>query len=219
MIEGIQVKICGLTSPGDAESAAAFGADYLGFVLHSKSPRCVSLGQFKAMAGGLPKLPRVAVAVEPAPGSLSAMRDAGFDLFQIHFRHDVPVAAIQAWSREAGMDSLWLAPKLPPGVDVPEAWLAVAPCILLDTYDPTLFGGTGRPGDWPKFRRHSEAHPEKTWILSGGLDPGNVGAALAGTGARFVDVSSGVESSPGVKDIAKMRAFFSAVRKAAGALA
>jgi phosphoribosylanthranilate isomerase len=219
MIEGIQVKVCGLTSPGDAESAAACGADYLGFILHPGSPRCVSLGQFKAMAASLPKLPRVAVAVEPAPGSLSAMRDAGFDLFQVHFRHDIPVAAIQAWSREAGMDCLWLAPKLPPKVDVAEAWLALAPCILLDTFDPTLFGGTGRTGDWPKFRRHSEAHPEKTWFLSGGLGPENVGAALAGTGARFVDVNSGVESAPGVKDHAKLRAFFAAVRKAAGAMA
>jgi phosphoribosylanthranilate isomerase len=219
MIEGIQVKVCGLTSPGDAESAATSGADYLGFVLHPGSPRCVSLGQFRAMAGSLPKLPRVAVAVEPAPGSLSAMRDAGFDLFQVHFRHDIPVAAIQAWSREAGVGNLWLAPKLPPKVDVPGAWLALAPCILLDTFDPNLFGGTGRPGDWPKFRRHSEAHPEKTWILSGGLGPENVGAALAGTGARFVDVNSGIESAPGVKDVARLRAFFAEVRKAAGALA
>ena len=171
------------------------------------------------MAGRLPKRPRVAVCVEPAPGALSTMREAGFDLFQVHFRHDIPVGTIEAWSREVGMANLWLAPKLPPGIDVAEAWLAFAPCILLDTFDPTLFGGTGRPGDWPKFRRHAERHPEKTWILSGGLDPENVGAALAGTGALFVDVNSGVESAPGVKDHAKLRAFFAAVRGAAGAVA
>ena len=219
MIDGIQVKICGLTSPGDADVAAASGADYLGFILHPGSPRCVTQGDFRAMAGRLPKRPRVAVCVEPAPGALSAMRGAGFDLFQVHFRHDIPVATIEACSREVGMDKLWLAPKLPPGVDVPEAWLALAPCILLDTFDPILFGGTGRTGDWPKFRRHAEAHPEKTWILSGDLTPGNVGAALAGTGAHFVDVNSGVESAPGVKDHGKLRAFFAAVRGAAGAVA
>jgi len=215
MTDGIKVKICGLTSPGDAEVAAACGADYLGFILHPGSPRCVTLGDFRAMAGRLPKRPRVAVCVEPAPGALAAMRGAGFDLFQVHFRHDTPVATIEAWSREAGTANLWLAPKLPPGVDVPEAWLALAPCILLDTFDPALFGGTGRTGDWPKFRRHAEAHPEKTWILSGGLTPGNVAAALAGTGARFVDVNSGVESAPGVKDHGKLRVFFAAVRGAA----
>jgi phosphoribosylanthranilate isomerase len=219
MIDGIQIKVCGLTAPGDVEYAAACGADYLGFILHPGSPRNVSLRHFREMAEALPMRPKVAVVVEPAPGALAAMRGAGFDIFQVHFRHDIPLAAIQAWSREAGIDNLWLAPKLPPKVDVQEAWLAFAPCILLDTFDPTLFGGTGRPGDWPKFRRHSEAHPEKTWILSGGLGPENVGAAFAGTGARFIDVNSGVESAPGVKDHAKLRAFFAAVRKAAGALA
>jgi phosphoribosylanthranilate isomerase len=219
MIDGIQVKVCGLTSPKDAEDAAACGADYLGFILHPGSPRHVPLKHFKAMAEALPMRPKVAVVVEPAPGALAAMRGAGFDLFQVHFRHDIPVGKIEAWSREAGPGALWLAPKLPPGVDVAEAWLALAPCILLDTFDPALFGGTGRTGDWPKFRRHAEAHTEKTWILSGGLGPENVGAALVGTGALVVDVNSGVESAPGVKDHAKLRAFFAAVRRAAGGMA
>jgi phosphoribosylanthranilate isomerase len=85
----------------------------------------------------------------------------------------------------------------------------------MDTFDPALFGGTGRTGDWPKFRRHRERNPERTWILSGGLNPGNVGEALAGSGARFVDVNSGVESAPGVKDHARLKAFIVAVHKAA----
>jgi phosphoribosylanthranilate isomerase len=86
---------------------------------------------------------------------------------------------------------------------------------MLDTFDEALFGGTGRVGDWPKFRRHREAHPRATWILSGGLSPENVGGALAGSGARFVDVNSGIESAPGVKDHARMKAFVVAVHKAA----
>ena len=77
--------------------------------------------------------------------------------------------------------------------------------------------GTGRTGDWGKFRRHREAHPTHAWILSGGLNPANIGEALVETGARSVDVNSGVESAPGVKDPAKLRAFAEALRAAARA--
>jgi phosphoribosylanthranilate isomerase len=215
MIDGIQVKVCGLTSPVAANFAAAGGADYLGFVLHPESPRYVSLAQFKAMSELLPKKHRVAVTVEPEPGALLLMRDAGFERFQVHFRHDTPLNVVEAWSVAVGFDNLWLAPKLPPDFDVPMAWLGLARSFLLDTFDEVLFGGTGRTGDWPKFTRHALGRPDKTWILSGGLNPTNVGAAIAGTGARFIDVSSGVESAPGVKDHSKLSAFFVAVHTAA----
>jgi phosphoribosylanthranilate isomerase len=166
------------------------------------------------MAPRLPKGRKVAVTVEPEPGALVAMREAGFERFQVHFRHDTPIELIAAWSEEVGAGNLWLAPKLPPGFDVPEAWLGLTRCFLLDTFDKNLFGGTGRTGDWPKFKRHAQGHPEKTWILSGGLNPDNVGDALAGTGAHFIDVNSGVESAAGIKDHARLKAFFAAVRRA-----
>jgi phosphoribosylanthranilate isomerase len=215
MTEGIQIKVCGLTSVADAARADALGADKLGFILHPRSPRYLSLERYGAMAPDLPAKHRVAVVVEPTDGELAALSDAGFESFQVHFRHDLALGAVEAWSRAVGPAKLWLAPKLPPGSDVTAAWLPLAHTVLLDTFDPTLFGGTGRTGDWPKFRRHAEAHPGTTWILSGGLTPGNIGAALAGTGARFVDVNSGVESAPGVKDHAKLGAFFDEVRRAA----
>jgi phosphoribosylanthranilate isomerase len=98
---------------------------------------------------------------------------------------------------------------------VPPAWLELAGTVLLDTFDESLYGGTGRTGDWPKFRRHRDANQGTTWILSGGLNPENIAGALAGTGARFVDVNSGIESAPGVKDRKKLKAFVAAVRKAA----
>jgi phosphoribosylanthranilate isomerase len=215
MIDGIQFKVCGLTSPEDANFAELSGADFFGFVLHPKSPRYVSLKQFQAMSSELPKKHKVAVTVEPEPGALLAMQEAGFEKFQVHFRHDTPKGIVEAWSGEVGADKLWLAPKLPPNVDVSEAWLGLTRTFLLDTFDEKLFGGTGRTGDWQKFRRHFQAHPAKTWILSGGLGPENLGAALRGTGARFVDVNSGVESAPGVKDHAKLKAFIAAIRKSA----
>jgi phosphoribosylanthranilate isomerase len=212
MTEGIHVKICGLTSVADAAFADSLGADYLGFVLHPKSPRYLSLERFRSMEATLPRRPKVAVVVEPQAGALTAMKEAGFEGFQVHFRHDTSLQVIEAWASEVGVDGLWLAPKLPPAVDVPDAWLKLTHCVLLDTFDETLFGGTGRKGDWPKFRRHLQGHPDRTWILSGGLKPENVRAAIAGTGARFVDVSSGVESAPGIKDHARLAEFFSEVR-------
>lgn len=211
MSSAIQVKVCGLTNLGDAEFASSHGADYLGFIFHPKSPRFISRETFASIRGHLPGTPKVAVLVEPELPALLALRDAGFDRFQIHFRHDIAVSAIEAWMNAVGNRNLWLAPKLPPEIDVPATLQHLSDTVLLDTFDPTLFGGTGRTGDWLKFKRHKETHPEKTWILSGGLSPANITEALAGSGARFVDVNSGVEASPGVKDHAKIEAFFKAL--------
>ncbi len=216
MIDGIQIKVCGLTSPGDAGFAGSCGVDYLGFILYPKSPRYVSIAKYRSMAARLPEQAKVAVTVEPGPDALLAMRDAGFRHFQVHFRHDLPLAKVEAWTHAVGAEALWLAPRLPPDVDVPPSLLGLSRGILLDTFDPSLFGGTGRTGDWPKFRRHQKRQPGTTWILSGGLNPENVGEALAKTRARFIDVNSGVESAPGVKDYNKLRAFVAAVHKAAG---
>jgi len=216
MIGGIQLKVCGLTSLVDADFADRSGADYLGFILHPASPRHVTTKKFRAMAPSLPDRRKVAVFVEPAPAELAAASDAGFDRYQIHFRHTLPIARIEAWSLAVGVQRLWLAPKLPPGVDVPEAWLPLTNTFLMDTFQPDGFGGSGVTGDWPKFTRHRRAHPGKTWILAGGLDADCIGDALADTRARFVDVNSGVESSPGVKDHAKLKAFVAALRDASG---
>jgi phosphoribosylanthranilate isomerase len=215
MTDGIQIKVCGLTSAADAAAADACGVDYLGFNLYPKSPRFVSVKAYRAMEKDLPKRPKVAVTVEPDAGALLAMRKLGFDHFQVHFRPDLPLRRIEEWTHAVGAESLWLAPKLPPEAEIPDAWQALSRGFLLDTFDRSLFGGTGRTSDWPKFKRLRQRQPGKTWILSGGLTPENIGEALAKTGARFVDVNSGVESAPGVKDHARLKAFVAAVHKAA----
>jgi phosphoribosylanthranilate isomerase len=214
MIDGIRIKVCGLTSLVDAEFADKCGADYLGFILYPKSPRYIALIQFAAMSQHLPGRTKVAVSVEPTVAELSEMRAAGFDCFQIHFRHDLPLEKIKAWSDAAGVDRLWLAPKLPPGTDVPVEMLPLAKFFLLDTFHAEKYGGTGQTGDWDKFARHQTTHPQNTWILSGGLNAENIGEALKQSGARFVDVNSGVESAPGVKDHARMKSFIVAVHRA-----
>ncbi|MSU22945.1 MAG: phosphoribosylanthranilate isomerase [Opitutus sp.] len=217
MIDGLRFKVCGLTSLVDADFADRCGADYLGFIIYPKSPRAISLETYRAMAARLPERKKVAVTVEPTPGELVAINAAGFDFFQVHFRSETPAALVASWAETVGSDRLWLAPKLPPGVDLPAALLPLAKFFLLDTFHAEKFGGTGATGDWGKFARHQQMHAGKTWILSGGLTPENISEAVRASGARFVDVNSGVESAPGVKDHAKLKAFVIALQRARAA--
>lgn len=215
MIDGIRVKVCGLTSLVDAECADQCGIDYLGFNFYPKSPRYISLENYRAMAPRLPDRCKVAVTVEPTLTELEALRAAGLDHFQIHFRHDLPLATLAAWSEEVGVDRLWLAPKLPPTVDVLTEWLPLARLFMLDTFHAG-FGGSGQTGDWAKFARHQQAHSEKFWLLAGGLNPENIAEAVRQSGARWVDVNSGVEVAPGVKDHAKLKRFVERLRASRG---
>ena len=207
MINGIRLKVCGLTTLVDAALADRCGADFLGFVLYPRSPRHVTLAQFRAMAPNLPDRKKVAVIIEPTMVQLKEVATAGFDFVQVHFPVGLPPATVAAWSAEVGPDRLWLAPKLPPDVDIPAFLLPLAAAFLFDAFQAETFGGSGRTADWTKFRRHREMFPDRDWILAGGLNPDNISVALEATGARFVDVNSGVEVSPGVKDPAKLSAF------------
>jgi phosphoribosylanthranilate isomerase len=217
MIDGIRLKVCGLTSLVDAEFADRCGADYLGFIFHPKSPRNVSPEQYRAMAPRLPSRRKVAVSVEPTRDELAAQRDAGFDYFQVHHRLEIPPEQLAGWSELVGAKRLWLAPKLPPGTPVPPAVLAAARFVLFDTYHVGGFGGSGQTGDWAGFARQQAEHRDHFWILAGGLNPENIGDALQKSGARFVDVNSGVESAPGVKDEARLKRFVVALHQAATA--
>ena len=212
MIEGIELKVCGLTSLADAQAAAKSGADYLGFNFYPASPRFVAPEKYRAFASALPAGKRVAVLVEPSEAELAQAAGDGFDFFQIHFRHDLPLARIAAWAGQVGANRLWLAPKLPPAVDASPEWLPLTDHFLLDTFAEEVFGGSGRTGDWAKFSRHRSSHPGKRWILAGGLNPANISEALRQSGARLVDANSGIESAAGVKDQAKLRAFAGAIR-------
>jgi phosphoribosylanthranilate isomerase len=218
MIDGIRFKVCGLTSLVDAEFADRCGADYLGFILYPKSPRFISLAQYRAMAARLPDRRKVAVSVEPTLDELATMKAAGFDFFQIHHRPEVTDEQLTAWSRLVGERHLWLAPKLPPGSDVSPAARAVAKFVMLDTFHEGGFGGSGKTGDWAKFARHQAEYRGNIWILAGGLNPENIGEALKLSGAKVVDVNSGVESAPGVKDETKLKKFVVALHEAATAL-
>jgi phosphoribosylanthranilate isomerase len=214
MIDGVRLKVCGLTSLVDAQFADRCGADYLGFVLYPPSPRYIPLPQYQAMAPRLPDRRKVAVCVEPDANDLALMTD-DFDFFQIHFRFDIPLPTLAGWAKAVGVERLWLAPKLPPAEDVSPTLLRLARYFLLDTFQANGFGGSGKTGDWTKFARHQQNHADRFWILAGGLNPENIGDAVRATHTRFVDVNSGVEAAPGVKDHEKLKQFVVRLHEAA----
>lgn len=212
MTSRLQLKICGITSLPDARAAVEAGADYLGFILYPKSSRYLSVEKYRELRRDLPPVKKVAVLVEPDLAELNAALGVGFDFFQVHFRPDVSMVSLSEWTEIVSPARLWLAPKLAGYADVSPLLLPMAGTFLFDTYHPQKFGGTGETGDWLKFRRHQGLYPRKTWILSGGLSPANVSEAIQTSSAKFLDVNSGVELSPGVKDPTKLRALAAALR-------
>ncbi len=207
MINGVRLKVCGITSLVDADAADAVGADYLGFIFYPKSPRFVAYPQFKAMQDRLPPRKRVAVSVEPTTAELAKQVEHDFDFFQIHFNPQTSLDVIATWAKTVDVSRLWLAPRLPPGMDISAEWLPLAETFLIDTFHPDKMGGTGATGDWAKFKSLRETHSDKRWILSGGLSPDNIAEAVTSTGAKYIDVNSGVEQAPGIKSPAKLKAF------------
>src|SRR3954469_1320008 len=112
MINGIQLKVCGITSAKDAGYAYKAGADFLGFIVYPKSPRYVSLESYAAIRSQIPTISRVAVMVEPTAEELRRVVAAGFDRYQVHFSETIALPAVSAWASAVGADRLWLAPRL-----------------------------------------------------------------------------------------------------------
>jgi len=108
-----------------------------------------------------------------------------------------------------GPKNLWLAPRISPEDDFPVSMLPFADTFLLDAYDKEKFGGTGETSDWKGFANLKDNFPSKTWVLAGGLASENLSAALSETSATHIDLNSGIERSPGIKDRLKMEKIFS----------
>jgi phosphoribosylanthranilate isomerase len=209
------VKICGLSTPATLEAALEAGADMVGFVFFAKSPRHIDWATARALgrqAQGRAKV--VALSVDPDDDTLKRIVDAlSPDLLQLHGSESpARVKAISALCARPTMKAIGVGAR----GDLAQAGLyeGVADILLIDAKPPKdamLPGGNGCPFDWRLTR---EFRPSVPWLLSGGLDPDSVAAAIALSGARGVDVSSGVESAPGVKDPARIRAFVAAARRA-----
>lgn len=207
-----QVKICGMTREADIEHALECGADYIGMILYPKSPRGISPERAEALLKVIPEGKGVAVDVNTGTDDLMRYQDLGFGNFQIHVDYSVGFPSLAAWSGMVGKERLWLVPKIPPEKEFPQVVLEFADTIMIDTYSKKAHGGTGEVGDWDRFNYWATLYSHKMWVLAGGLNPDNIRMAADNTEADVLDLSSGVEAEPGIKDLAKITALFEALK-------
>lgn len=215
MGQRIRIKICGLKEPRHVTAAVAAGATYLGFNFFPKSPRFVSHETAKALASDVPPgIARVALTVNASTAELDRIVDVvGPDMLQLHgdespdcvgeirARYGLPVIKAVGVAGAADLPALL-------------EYGRIADQVLVDAKAPkgsAIPGGNGLPFDWRLIVGRRWPVP---WLLAGGLTPENVADAIALTGARQVDVSSGVESAPGEKSVALIKAFGQAVAAA-----
>lgn len=208
-----QVKICGITRPGDLSAVARAGARYAGFVFFPKSPRHLAVGTAAALALDAPLgVARVGLFVNPDDAALDAVLEhVPLDIVQLH-GSETParVAEVKARTGLPVMKAVGIA--APADLDALWDYGLVADLLLVDAKAPadaTLPGGNGLAFDW---RLLAGRRMLKPWMLAGGLTPANVAEAVRLTGAPMVDVSSGVESAPGMKDSALIRDFVAAAQ-------
>lgn len=202
-----RIKICGITRTQDARLAADLGADALGLVFYAGSKRAISLQQARAIRESLPAfVSLIGLFVDPEEAEVRAVLDTvHLDGLQFHgneqaefcLRFGVPY--IKAVRVRPDVDPLQQAAQHPR-----------AAAILLDAWDPHLMGGTGQEFDWTVARDVVE-HSAVPVVLAGGLRADNAAQAIKDVAPWALDLSSGVESEPGVKDPAKLKAFFDEV--------
>jgi phosphoribosylanthranilate isomerase len=214
-----RVKICGITRVADGRAAADAGADAIGLVFWGGTPRVVAVGRAREIADALPPfVTKVGLFVDPAPSDVRAVMDAvALDVLQFHGTETPGLC------RGFGRPYL-KAIHMKDGVDLVEyaSLYQDAAGLLFDSFWPgDLPGGTGRAFDWSRLSPAAQAKLPAPVILSGGLDPGNVVAAIRAVRPWAVDVSSGVEERGpdgkprrGIKDAARIAAFIEGVRNA-----
>ena len=204
-----EFKVCGLTTPEGVDAAVSAGASYLGLVFYPRSPRHLTLDRAAALAARAPSgVRRVALVVDAPDAEIDAILDAvEVDVLQLHGAEPPErVAALAA--RRPVMKAVGVREAA--DLAALDAYPAAAR-LLVDAKPPPgapLPGGNGEAFDWDLLSGRAWPMP---WMLAGGLDPGTVAEAVRVTGAPCVDVSSGVESAPGVKDAGLIAAFAAAL--------
>jgi phosphoribosylanthranilate isomerase len=211
---GLFVKICGITNEADARDAIDAGADALGFNLVPRSKRFIDLGTAKAWIENLPtEILKIAVLADPDWEDACRLSRLPFiDALQLHGTES------PQFCRRLADAQIPFAKAVPVSSSKSLAGLPeyFTDTMIFDSSAGGEFGGTGKPFPWkfaPEFVRH---HPKITVILAGGLNPQNVANAVSLVRPRGVDVTTGVELSPGRKDRALVRAFIQAARDASG---
>lgn len=208
----VAIKICGLSTIEGIDAALNGGASHVGFVHFARSPRHLEPQKLAEIAQRVPPhVKRVAVLVDAEDALIDTLISAGgIQLLQLHGKESPARAAELA--RRTGLE-IWKAISVKTAADLAAgaAYAGAADRLLYDAKTPdgaALPGGMGMRFDWSLLAGHRASQP---WGLSGGLDPDNVAEAIRMTGAPLVDVSSGVESAPGVKDVGRIAAFCRAV--------
>ncbi|MDT8409867.1 MAG: phosphoribosylanthranilate isomerase [Wenzhouxiangellaceae bacterium] len=186
----IRVKICGVTRPCDAQSAAALGASAIGLVFVERSPRAVDIEQALSICRALPPLVGVVgLFMDPEADFVRTIGDR-VPLNWLQFHGDEPATFCRSFNRPY-IKALPMAS--PEKVDY-DSW-PDAGALLLDAHSAGAMGGSGSTFDWTGVKP-----PRQPWILAGGLNPDNISTAIEALEPSAIDVSSGVESAPGIKD-------------------
>lgn len=212
-------KICGLTDPLDARAAEEAGASYVGAVLAEESPRRISPTEASRISEAV-SIPLVLVTVDLEPARAAAAATiAGADGIQLH-GHESPAAVEELRGR--GEWELWKAVRVRSGDDVRRAverFGSIVDLLLLDAWHPRKLGGTGVALQWEDLASARDEAPREGRLgVAGGLSPENVARAIAILRPDLVDVSSGVEASPGVKDHDRIRRFAREVARSGAAV-
>ncbi|MCZ4353212.1 phosphoribosylanthranilate isomerase [Roseovarius aestuarii] len=213
MPQDIRIKMCGLTRTCDVSAAVDAGAAYIGLNFFARSPRYVSIDAMRAIAQAIPVgVAKVALVVDADNAALDALTaQVPLDMLQLH-GHETPARVSEVKQRYGLPVMKVLGISDADDLSQIDVYSAVADQMLVDAKPPK---GADRPGgnavsfDWSLIAGRRWAVP---WMLAGGLTPENVAEAVQATGARQVDVASGIESAPGIKDAGLMRAFVSAAQ-------
>ncbi len=216
MPSDIRIKICGLRTAADIVAATDAGATYIGFNFFPKSPRYVSFDQARDLAIDVPiGVAKVGLVVNADDALLDDLTEkVPLDMLQLH-GSETPERVAEIRARYGLPVIKVLGISGPDDLDAIDRYSVVADQLMLDAKPPkdaVLPGGNGISFDWNLLS--GRKYWTKPWMLAGGLNPENVAQAIANTGALQVDVASGVETAPGVKDAALMKAFCDAARGA-----
>lgn len=207
-----RIKICGVTSADDARVVASAGADAIGLNFYSGSPRRVSTDQAEEICSALPNdVSRVGVFVNSNPDTIQSMvQRLALDVVQLH--GDEPPELLNELDETRVIRAFRCAAGLEPVADYLSACLNPPCAVLVDSYSPDAYGGTGERVDWALVRRQKRLLGDVPLVLAGGLTASNVHQAILSVRPTAVDCASGVESAPGKKDKTAVQDFVSSAQ-------
>ena len=210
----VRIKICGITTPEDAQSASSLGADAIGLNFYAKSPRYIDTATARTIVSVLPAVvePVALYVNEPHAIVQSRCAELGLRSVQIHGAQSVPLPGDSLrWMPAFSVKDSDSLLRILSYIEICRAAGALPAAILIDAHVAGMFGGTGKAAPWHLL---ADFKPGVPIILAGGLTPDNVAEAIRTVRPWAVDVASGVESSPGRKDVDLVKRFIEAVREA-----